>query len=268
MGKEKLRAAAVLVIAESDPSGSAGIQGCLTTLASLGAYGMAVPTALTVRGKNGVQSVTSLPAHVTAESVQTLLQEMPVDAIKIGSMHNAETALALSRVLRDYKGPIVVDPMTHRIQRERFVDTRLRDILLERFVPAARVLTPNLKAATALCGQDIGDLEMMISAASALVHMGAACTLIKGGGLDGDPVDVLVDEQSIALLAGVRRHSGRTRGGGCAMSTAVAVALAQGKSPRDACIDARQRLDHALCTDHPIGRGTPSLSHHALRFVL
>lgn len=268
MGKAKIRAAAVLVIAESDPSGSAGIQGCLTTLAGLGVYGMAVPTALTVRGKNGVQSVSSLPTHVTADAVKTILQEMPVDAIKIGTMHNAETALALSRVLRDFKGPVVVDPMTHRIQRERFVDSRLRDILLEQFVPRARVLTPNLKSASALCGQEINDLEMMLAAANALVDMGATCTLVKGGGLDGDAVDVLVDQQSIALLAGVRRISGRTRGGGCAMSTAVAAALAQGMSPREACIDARQRLDNALCSDHPVGRGTPSLSHLSMRVAL
>lgn len=265
MRKRKIRAAAVLIIAESDPSGSAGLQAGLTTLAGLGAYGMAVPTALTVRGRNGVQSVTSLPAHVTAESVSTILQEMPVDAIKIGTMHNAETAMAISRVLRDFKGPIVVDPMTHRIQRERFIDARMRDILLDQFVPRARVLTPNLKSASALCGQDIDDLEMMLAAASALVHMGATCTLVKGGGLSGDAVDVLVDEQSIALLAGVRRISGRTRGGGCAMSTAVAAALAQGLSPREACIDARRRLDNALCADHPVGRGTPSLSHLAMR---
>lgn len=260
------RAATVLLIAESDPSGSGGIQGGLTTLASLGVYGMAVPTALTVRGSGAVQSVAGLPAAITRDAIRQVLDEMAVDAVRIGALHNTATALAVSDALRDYTGPVVVDPMTHRMQRKSFTDPRLRDILLERYISCAQVITPNLKAASALCNFPIYDLEMMISAANALVDMGARCALIKGGGLDGDAVDVMVDQHSIAMLAGVRRVSGRTRGGGGAMSTAVAAALAQGLSPREACIDARQRLDFALQSDHPIGRGTPSLSHHAMRF--
>ncbi len=259
------RAAAVLVIAESDPSGSAGIQGDLTALAAMGVYGMAVPTALTVRGAGQVQAVQSLPPRTTAQAIRALLEELPVDAVKIGALHDADMARAVARALQGYRGPVVLDPVTHRIQRTRFVDTALREALVDELIPRAEVVTPNLNAASALCLTPVRDLEMMVAAARAILGLGTDCVLLKGGGLSGDPVDVLVDRGSFSLLWGTRHHLPRTRGGGSAISTAVAVALARGADTRSACIDARMRLDQALATDHPIGRGTPSIPHHALR---
>ncbi|MFH1808204.1 MAG: bifunctional hydroxymethylpyrimidine kinase/phosphomethylpyrimidine kinase [Pseudomonadota bacterium] len=260
-------APSVLVIAESDPSGSAGVQGDLTTLAALGVYGMAVPTALTVRGAGSVQRIVGVSPALTQASIRAVLDELPVAAVKIGTLPDAATAAAVARALEQYAGPLVLDPTTHRVRRTRYGDRRLRDALVDLLVPRATVVTPNLNAATALCRIEVRDLEMMIAAARALVGIGAACAMVKGGGLDGDPVDVLVDRQAFSLLWGTRHHLPRTRGGGSAVSTAVAVALARGADPRAACIDARIRLDRALATDHVIGRGTPSIAHHALRLA-
>jgi hydroxymethylpyrimidine/phosphomethylpyrimidine kinase len=258
-------APAVLVIGESDPSGSAGIQGDLTTLAALGVYGMAVPTALTVRGAGAVQRMVAIAPALTRASIGALLDELRIDAVKIGTLPDAATAEAVAEALAGYQGPLVLDPTTHRMRRTRYGDSRLRDALVDLLLPRATVVTPNLNAASALCRMPVRDLEMMIAAAAALVGVGAACAMVKGGGLDGDPVDVLVDREAFSLLWGTRHHLPRTRGGGSAVATAVAAALARGASPRQACIDARIRLDRALATDHPIGRGTPSIAHHALR---
>ncbi|MBN2357922.1 MAG: hydroxymethylpyrimidine/phosphomethylpyrimidine kinase [Deltaproteobacteria bacterium] len=259
------RAPAVLVIAESDPSGAAGIQGDLTTLAVIGRYGMAVPTALTVPGDRKARAVHPLSPAIAAASIRALLEELPIDAVKIGMLNTAEMARAVAGALRGYRGPLVVDPVTHRVERGSYVDKRLRGVLLDLWIPRATVVTPNLNAASALCGVEVRDLDMMLSAGQALHDLGARCVLVKGGGLDGDPVDALVDAHSFALLWGTRHHLPRTRGGGSAISTAIAAALAAGLDPRGACIEARCRLDRALATDHPIGRGGRAIAHHALR---
>jgi len=258
------RAPTVLVVAESDPSGAAGIQGDLTTLAVIGRYGMAVPTAFTVPGGRKARAVHALSPRVAADSIRALVEEMPIDAVKIGMLNTAEMARAVAAALRSYRGPIVVDPVTDRVQRGRYVDKRLRAVLLDCWIPRATVVTPNLNAASALCGVEVRDLDMMLSAGQALHDLGARCVLVKGGGLDGDPVDALVDAQSFALLWGNRHNLRRTRGGGSAISTAIAAALAAGRDARSACIEARCRLDRALATDHLIGRGGRALAHHAL----
>lgn len=257
-------APSVLLISESDPSGAAGIQGDMATLAAIGTYAMAVPTALTVQGESGVKEVHPLQPHIAKQSISLLLKDMRVDAVKIGMLHNYRMAKAVLESLQPYRGPVVLDPVTHRLHRTSFVDHKLHRFLLTKILPRATVVTPNLKAASALCQHPIDNLEMMIAAAKALQDFGAGSVLVKGGGLSGDPVDALVDQTGFALLWGTRRDLNRTRGGGSAIATAIAAALARGLDPRQACIQARIRLDYALATDHPVGHGTRTISHRAL----
>jgi len=258
-------APAVLTIAESDPSGAGGLQGDLATLAAIGVYGMAVPTALTNQTGGAVHGVYPLEPKVAAASISSLIDEMQVDAVKIGALHSADMGRAVLGALRDYRGPVVLDPVTHRVSRTRYKDGALRDLLLAELVPRATVLTPNLNAASALCRHPITDLELMLAAADALQRRGARCVLLKGGGLPGDPVDALVTAESFAVIWGTRHDLPRTKGGGSAISTAIAAALARGADPRDACVEARVRLDQALATDHVVGRGTSTIAHRALR---
>jgi hydroxymethylpyrimidine/phosphomethylpyrimidine kinase len=258
------RAPVVLVLAESDPYGASGVQGDCASLAAMGAYAMAVPTSLSVQNRRGVQQMHALNANTTYESIVALLDE-PVDAVKIGMLHDVATARAVARALQRYKGPIVVDPMTHRVHRQAYVNNGLRQVLIDEFLPRATVATPNMKAATALCMYAIDNLEMMIAAASSLLCFGSSCLMLKGGGLGGDPVDVVVDADGMSLLWGTRADVSRTRGGGSALSSAVAFGLARGLSARQACIEARIRLDRALSIDHFVGRGMDSLAHRALR---
>jgi len=260
-------APAVLTIAESDPSGAGGLQGDLATFAAIGVYAMAVPTALTVQDSDGVRAVHPLDPRVAAQSITALLERGRVDAVKIGALHTAAMAEAVHGALSGFPGPVVLDPVTHRVARRKYVDQALRELLLMEMIPRATVVTPNLNAASALCRHPIRDIELMIAAASALQIRGADCVLVKGGGLAGDPVDALVTEASFALLWGTRHDLPRTKGGGSAISAAIAAALARGEDPRDACIEARIRLDRALDTDHVVGRGTGSISHHALRLT-
>lgn len=258
------RAPSVLVIAGSDPSGGAGLQGDLATLAAAGASGMAVPTALTVQSRSGVRRVEPVAPARVAAAVRGVLDQQPVDAVKIGMLHDGAVAAAVASALRRFAGPVVIDPVLRPTRGRTLAQRGLASALRGVLIPRASVVTPNLDEASALCRQPIRGVEQMVAAGSALVALGAQCALLKGGHLVGDAIDVVVDGRGFALVWGVRRRTRRTHGTGCALSTLIAVALARGRSGRDACIEARQQLDRALCSDHPIGRGLGAVAHHAL----
>jgi hydroxymethylpyrimidine kinase/phosphomethylpyrimidine kinase len=259
------RAPAILIVAGSDPSGGAGLQGDLATLAALGAFGMAIPTALTVQARSGVRRVQALAPDVVVAAIRGVLARQPVDAIKIGMLHDAAMAVGVARAIVGCRVPVVLDPVLRPTRGRPLAERDLVAALRAELVSCATVVTPNLDEASALCRHPVHDVEQMLAAGSALHGLGAACVLLKGGHLAGDAIDVVVDARGFALVWGVRRRSRRTHGTGCALSTLIAVGLARGLSGRDACIEARRRLDRALQTDHPIGRGSGAVAHHALR---
>lgn len=258
------RAPAVLSIAGSDPSGGAGLQGDLATLAAMGVYGMAVPTALTVQSRSGVRAVHAIPAHITAASVRAVLDEMEVDAIKIGMLYTAATARAVARELHGFVGPVVLDPVLAASRGADLSAAGLIPLLLDVLCPETSVLTPNLDETEALCGVRPRDLEGMIACAFALASLGCGAVLLKGGHLQGAPVDVLIHQGEPTFLVGPRRITPRTHGTGCALSTAIAALLARGLDVAAACTSARARLDRALASRSPIGLGTSSVAHSAL----
>ncbi len=260
------RAPAVLVIAGSDPSGGAGLQGDLASLAALGVYGMAVPSALTVQGPGGVRSVQSLPPAFTARSIATLLDSLPVDAVKIGMLHDATTARAVARALRGFAGPVVLDPVLRPSRGRSLAARDLLDALLDTLWPRLSLATPNLPEAAQLCGLPLIDLEHSLAAAQALQQLGCDAVLLKGGHAVGDPVDLLVDDAGAMMICGPRHLTPRCHGTGCALSTAIAAGLAAGRPLRQACVDARLAMDRALGSDPPVGRGTGAIAHTALRF--
>ncbi|MBN2361951.1 MAG: bifunctional hydroxymethylpyrimidine kinase/phosphomethylpyrimidine kinase [Deltaproteobacteria bacterium] len=259
------RAPAVLVIAGSDPSGGAGMQGDLATLAAVGAFGMAVPTALTVQSRRGVRRAQALPPAAIEAGIRAVLTRQPVDAIKIGMLHDAAVASAVARALARFRGSIVIDPVLRPTRGRPLARGDLVGALLRALIPRAAVVTPNLEEASALCRHPVRDIELMLAAGCALCEIGAACALVKGGHLAGDAIDVVVDARGCALIWGARRRSPRTHGTGCALSTLIAAGLARGLGGRDACLEARRRLDRALRGDHPVGRGSGSVAHRALR---
>ena len=155
------RAPAVLVIAGSDPSGGAGLQGDLASLAALGCQAMAVPTALTVQGPRGVRAVQALNPAWTRRSIEALLDRQPVDAIKVGLLHNAATARSVASALRGYAGPVVLDPVLRPSRGAPLTRDDLQRALLDRLWPLLSVATPNLDEAEALCGLAVNDRQQV-----------------------------------------------------------------------------------------------------------
>ena len=218
----------VLSIAGSDPSGGAGIQADLKAFSALGAYGMAVITALTAQNTQGVRSFQAVEPNFVAEQIDAVFADVRVDAVKIGMVATAEIAAAVADRLRHHAGRnVVVDPVMvaksgHHLLREDAV-AALRDTL----VPMARVITPNLPEAGVLLGADApATLAEMRHAVRELHRLGSEWVLLKGGHLAGvHSTDLLFDGKEVTELRAPRIDTRNTHGTGCTSSSAIAALL-------------------------------------------
>jgi hydroxymethylpyrimidine/phosphomethylpyrimidine kinase len=236
----------VLSIAGSDPSGGAGIQADLKAFSALGAYGMAVITALTAQNTQGVRSFQTVEPGFVAEQIDAIFADVRVDAVKIGMVATAEIAAAIADRLRHHQvrnivlDPVMVAKSGHHLLREDAV-AALRDTL----VPMARLITPNLPEAGVLLGEgEPMTLADMRVAVRDLHRLGSEWVLLKGGHLGGhDSTDLLFDGHTLAELSQHRIDTRNTHGTGCTLSSAIAALL-----PRCDMVEAVRRAK-AYLTD-------------------
>lgn len=269
----------VLTIAGSDPSGGAGVQADLKTFSALGAYGCAVLTALTAQNTRGVTGVHPVPGAFVRAQLDTLLDDVAVDAIKIGMVADGEIAAAIADVLAGLRAaptsPVVVlDPVMVATSGDRLLAPAAENVVRRRLIPAADLITPNIDEAAALLGVDRATSTVEVRAqALALRKRGARRVLLKGGHLarpgtglpDGVPgdvvtdglVDVLVDaDGTVYELAGPRIDTRNTHGTGCTLSSAIAALRPVSRDWVTAVRRARAYLTDALrhADDLQIGR--------------
>ena len=231
----------VLTIAGSDSCGGAGTQADLNTFAAFGVYGASVITAVTARNTLGVSDFEPVSDRLIVAQIEAVLEDLPVRAIKVGSIPSVAGIAILGELLESQAAPLplVVDPVVIE-QEERNLsagDTVLEAIQNHLF-PLASVITPNLEEARVLTGQKIVDMEGMETAARELLTRGAGAVLLKGGKFDGNTVhDILVDASGTQLFTH-QAFPGRFHGTGCALSSAIAAGLALEKSLPEAVQDA------------------------------
>ncbi len=253
----------VLTIAGSDPSGGAGLQGDLKTLAAFGVYGAAVPTLLTVQNTAGVSEVEVLePDHVRRQ-LRAVLDDLPVAAIKIGALGSAAMVRAVADELATANAPWpVVDPVMGASLGQALSGDGVGDTLRRHLLPRTALLTPNLPEAERLLGRRIGSVQAMAEAARDLAGLGPMAVLLKGGHVQGPTVvDVLhVAGETISLPA-ERLDLGPTHGTGCALSSAIAALLARGNDTHAACQAATLWLRGAMLQGWRPGQGLRLLNH-------
>ena len=246
-----------LSIAGSDPSGGAGVQADLKTFSALGVYGTAVLTALTAQSTRGVSGVHAVPADFVVEQTRTLVEDVALDAAKIGMLGSAEVADAVAGLLTSGLGcPVVLDPVMVSTSGSRLLDEDAVDAV-RRLVPLVDLVTPNLhEAAVLLDGEVACDIDGMRRQAEALHGRGANRVLLKGGHGDGDEAtDVLLDESGLHELTAPRVDTRHTHGTGCTLSSAIAALLPQRTSWLAATRDAKQWLTGALAAGRALGIG-------------
>ncbi|MEO6796565.1 MAG: bifunctional hydroxymethylpyrimidine kinase/phosphomethylpyrimidine kinase [Candidatus Dormibacter sp.] len=259
--------AVALTIAGSDSGAGAGIQADLKTLAALGIYGVSVVTAVTAQNTLGVRAVQEIePALVTAQ-LDAVAEDFSISALKTGMLASAPVIEQVVAGIRRHRlQHLVVDPVMvaksgDRLLREDAVNA-LRTLLL----PLAELVTPNLPEAEVLAGQAIHSMADRVSAARALLALGAQAVVIKGGHADQDPVvDLLVDQDGVEEFRAPRIHTTSTHGTGCTFSAAIVAGLARGLDHAAAVGLAREYVSAALQRAEPLGHGHGPLGHFAAK---
>jgi hydroxymethylpyrimidine/phosphomethylpyrimidine kinase len=236
----------VLTIAGSDSGGGAGIQADLATFARFGVRGTTAITAVTAQNSRGVLAWSAVdPALVRAQIDAVADGEAP-RAVKSGMLaHAAIVAIVAEALAQHALGPYVLDPVTVAGTGHALAEGDLGPIILQRLVPLADLVTPNLGEAEALTGAPVRDVESMARAAHVLIEHGAKAVLVKGGHLEGDiAVDVLCDVKGVKYFERSRIRT-RTHGTGCRLSAAIAAGLALG-APLDAAVEAAGDFVHGV----------------------
>ncbi|PRB12838.1 thiamine-phosphate pyrophosphorylase [Microbacterium sp. MYb72] len=256
----------VLSIAGSDPSGGAGIQADLKSIAANGGYGMAVLTALTAQNTQGVSAVHVPPTEFLRAQLDAISADIVVDAVKIGMLADAEVIGAVADWLDRVRPPIVViDPVMVATSGDRLLDAAAEHAL-RGLLSRADVVTPNLTELAVLTSRRITGWEEALAAAEELSAEIGAQVLVKGGHLTGaETPDALIGAGVRREFSGARIDTPHTHGTGCSLSSALATLLARGESPADAVAGARTWLREALRESHElrVGRGHGPVHHFA-----
>jgi hydroxymethylpyrimidine/phosphomethylpyrimidine kinase len=260
----------VLTIAGFDPSSGAGITADIKTIAAHECYGVACITALTIQSTQGVRRVQGVDPKIVAETLQELTSDLAVDAVHIGMLGNEQVVALVAEFLEKARLPhVVLDPVLKSSSGSDLLDVAGTRLLLEKLLPLAEVVTPNLDEAGILTGLRVTDLDGMRAAAARLHALGAANVVVTGGDLDTDKGEKATDLLSFTTARGAetevfkaeRQRSKSTHGTGCAFSTALACHLAQGRGLPEAVLLAKVYISAAIANAYPLGQGVGPLHH-------
>ena len=255
----------VLSIAGFDPSSGAGVTADIKTIAAHGCYGISCITALTVQSTTGVRRVEAVSANLVTETLQELNDDMAIVAVHIGMLGSGRVAKAVADFLETTGfSNIVLDPVMKSTAGTDLIDESGARVLIERLLPLATVITPNVDEAAALTGLAVTNLEQMRVAATKLHAMGAANVVVTGGHLE-KAIDLLsfVSPRGVQqeVFKSGRLQSNSTHGTGCAFSAAMACHLARGRGLPEAVLLAKAYVAAAIANAHPLGQGTGPLHH-------
>ncbi len=251
-----------LTIAGSDSCGGAGIQADLKAFSANGVYGMSVITAVTAQNTQGVFDVQDIRASLIANQIKAVLDDIRVDAIKIGMVSRPETIEIIAQTLKQYPlPPLVIDPVMISKSGYDLLQPEAKKALIETLLPMATIITPNLPEAEVIVGYTIDTIELMKKAAMDLHALGCRCVLVKGGHLANDATDVLYDGERFYLLEAKRLVSINTHGTGCTLSSAIAANLAKGHPVKEAVEMAKAYITEAIGFGFPLGHGVGPVHH-------
>jgi hydroxymethylpyrimidine/phosphomethylpyrimidine kinase len=244
---------AVLSIAGSDSGGGAGIQADLKAFARCGVYGMTAITAITAQNTVGVEAIETVSPEMIVAQVGAVAEDIGVAAVKIGMLGTAETVEAVVEALRFVgDAPVVIDPVMVAESGAVLLDEEARSALVERLLPLATVVTPNIPEARVLSG---GGQDSQEDLAREVRALGPHAVVVTGGHSER-VIDLFFDGRESAEIPGERHADGAAHGSGCTHSSALAAYLALGETPLEAARKARAIASAAVASGlREIGEG-------------
>jgi hydroxymethylpyrimidine/phosphomethylpyrimidine kinase len=233
-----------LTIAGSDSGGGAGIQADLKAFARCGVHGMSAITAITAQNTVGVQGVLPIPGEMIVAQVDSVASDIGVDAVKVGMLADEATIEAVVDALELVDGaPVVVDPVMISESGAALLEPNAKVTLIERILPRAAVVTPNIPEARALSG--LGEEATSAQLAEAVLALGPQAVVVTGGHSEAG-TDLLLDSGGSLWIEGPRYPTGASHGSGCTHSSALAAFLARGVELSDAARWAKEIAAEAV----------------------
>ena len=249
----------VMTFAASDPTGGAGLQADILTLASMGCHPLSVVTALTIQDTGGVEDVLAIDADWVADQARALLEDMPVAAFKLGMLGSAEVVSVIAEILADYPDiPLVLDPVLASGRGDALADEETISAMIELLLPQTTILTPNSLEARRLALDDDADEDDPDSAECARRLIAGGCEFVLVTGTHANTADVvntLYGDEGVVRSDRWERLPGSYHGSGCTLASAIAANLANGLDIGDAVRDAQEYTWQALAAGFRPGMG-------------
>ena len=250
-----------MTIAGSDPSGGAGIQADLKTFHQFGVYGTTVIAVLTVQNTMRMSAVKPLPASMVLAQLNAVLEDLPPVAGKTGALGSRENVEAIAERASRFTFPLVVDPVIMSKHGKPLLEEDASIALIQKLLPQAFLVTPNIPEAIFLSGMDITNSDSMEKAARAIGQMGPQAVLITGGHMEKNAVDTLLYQKEIHTFSAPKIDSENIHGTGCTHSAAITALLAKGVGLVEAVEQAKDFITRAIQTGPRMGRGIGPVNH-------
>jgi len=247
----------VLTFASSDPSGGAGIQADLLTLASMGCHPLSVITAITVQDSAGVEGMLAIDADWVADQARCLLEDMPVDAFKIGVLGSVENIAAIAEIVSDYPDvPLILDPVLASGRGDELANDDMTHALRELLLPQTTILTPNSLEVRRLAEAEEDEDLTLEQCAARLIETGCEFVLITGTH-ENTPqvVNTLYSKSGVVRSDTWPRLPGSFHGSGCTLASAIAAMLANGLDLPEAVREAQDYTWQTLKKAYRPGMG-------------
>lgn len=240
----------VLTFAATDPSGGAGLQADILTIASMGCHPLSIVTAITVQDTSGVDDVQPIDPDMVADQARAVLEDMPVAAFKIGLLGSVENIAAIAEVISDYPDiPLVLDPVLASGRGDELANEDMVDALRELLLPQTTILTPNSMEARRLVQDEENEQDdpALAECAKRILTLGCEYVLITGTHEHTPKViNNLYGERGLLRSDNWPRLPGIYHGSGCTLAAAIAALLANGLPMEEAVREAQEYTWEAL----------------------
>jgi hydroxymethylpyrimidine/phosphomethylpyrimidine kinase len=247
----------VLTFAASDPSGGAGMQADLLTLASMGCHPLSVITAITVQDSAGVEGIMAIDADWVADQARCLLEDMPVDAFKIGVLGSVENIAAIAEIVSDYPDvPLILDPVLASGRGDELANDDMTQALRELLLPQTTIVTPNSIEVRRLAETEDDEELTLEQCAARLIETGCEFVLVTGTH-ENTPlvVNTLYSKSGVVRTDSWPRLPGSFHGSGCTLASAIAAMLANGLDLPEAVREAQDYTWQTLKKAYRPGMG-------------
>ena len=253
----------ILIIAGSDSSGGAGIQGDIKTITSLGSYAMTAVTAITSQNTTGVKSIVSINSKEIEKQIIFTCKDIKPDAIKIGMLHSSSIIKSVISAINKIKAKkIILDPVMIAKSGTKLINNKAIQILKNKLIKKVILITPNIPEAEILTKTKIKSVDDMIYAGKILLSLGARNVLIKGGHLNARSLhDIFLSKNEIKIFKNKKITTKNTHGTGCTLSSAITTFFSCGKPIKKSCELGIKYVNNAIGSKLNYGKGHGPINH-------